>query len=78
MTPVLLYHTDNTTSMIARGHLSPNLGATSFDGINLTSTHTLIEVTDILVPAAIISTHYKCSLKSFGPIPFSLIFFFFA
>ena len=72
MTPVLLYHTDNTT-MIACGHLSPNLGATSFDGINLTSTRTLIEVTDILVPAAIISTHYKRSLKSFGPIPFSLV-----
>jgi hypothetical protein len=46
---------------------------TSFDGINLTSTHTLVEITDILIPAAIISSHGKRSLKSFGPTPFSLV-----
>ena len=52
MDPVLLYNTDNTT-IVASGHLSPNLGATSFDGINITPTCTLVEITDILVPAAL-------------------------
>ena len=72
MTPVLLYNTDNTT-IIATGHLSPNLSAKTFDGINLTSTRTLVEITEILVPGAIVSTHCKRSLKSFGSTPFSLV-----
>jgi len=57
MTPVLLYSTD--TTIVASGHLSPNFGATSFDGINLMPTRALVEITNILVPAAMISSHHK-------------------
>ncbi|PPR06280.1 hypothetical protein CVT24_000821 [Panaeolus cyanescens] len=71
-TPVLLLHTDNV-SIIATGHLSPNLHDQSYDGINLTATRTLIEVTNILVPGAIISTHHKRPLESFGSAPFSVV-----
>ena len=70
--PVLVYSTDNTV-LIGRGHLSPNLYANSFDGVNLTKTRTLVDIQDVFVPAAIISSHGKRSLQSFGATPFSLV-----
>lgn len=72
LTPVLLYSTDNTV-VVGRGYLSPNLHKTSFDGVNLTKTRTLVNISEVLVPAAIISSHEKRSLQSFGPTPFSLV-----
>jgi 3'-5' exonuclease len=72
LTPVLLYSTDNTV-IVARGCLSPHLHESSFDGVNLTKTRTLVEISEVLVPAAIISSHEKRSLQSFGPMPFTLV-----
>ena len=72
LTPVLLYSTDNTV-IIGRGYLSPHLHKSSFDGVNLTKARTLVEISEVLVPAAIISTHEKKSLQSFGSTPFSLV-----
>lgn len=72
LTPVLLYSTDNTV-VVGRGYLSPYLHKTSFDGVNLTKTRTLVNISEVLVPAAIISSHEKRSLQSFGPTPFSLV-----
>ncbi|KAF8802776.1 hypothetical protein BYT27DRAFT_7111482, partial [Phlegmacium glaucopus] len=72
LTPVLLFSTDNTV-VVGRGYLSLHLHATNFDGVNLTKTRTLIEISEVLVPAAIISSHEKRSLKSFGSTPFSLV-----
>ena len=73
LTPVLLYSTDNTV-IVARGCLSPHLHSkSSFDGVNLTKARTLVEISEVLVPAAIISSHEKRSLQSFGPTPFSLV-----
>lgn len=72
LTPVLLYNSDNTV-VIGRGHLSPHLHSKNFDGVNLTKTRTLIEVSEVFVPAAIISTHEKRPLQSFGATPFSVV-----
>jgi len=72
LTPVLVYSTDNTV-VIGRGHLSSNLHMNTFDGVNLTKTRTLVDIQDVFVPAAIISTHGKRSLQSFGATPFSLV-----
>jgi hypothetical protein len=70
--PVLLYSTDNTV-VVGHGYLSPHLHKSSFDGVNLTKMRTLVEISEVLVPAAIISSHDKRSLQSFGPTPFSLV-----
>ena len=72
LTPVLLYSNDNTV-VVARGCLSPYLNKDIFDGVNLTKTRTLVEISEVLVPAAIISSHDKRSLQSFGSTPFSLV-----
>ncbi len=72
LTPVLVYSTDNTV-VIGRSHLSPNLYVKSFDGVNLTKTRTLVDIQEVFVPAAIISSHGKKSLQSFGATPFSLV-----
>lgn len=72
MTPVLLYNADNTT-VIAHGHLSPDLHAPSYDDINLTQTWTLVTISEVLVPGAIITTHRKRPLNSFGVVPFSVV-----
>jgi len=69
---VILYH-NNYSCIIARGHISETCTASSFDGINITDTRTVIEVTEVVVPAAIISTHHKQPLSSFGSPPFQLV-----
>jgi len=72
LAPVLLYHTDNTL-IIAHGRLSAQSNILEIDGIRLSARTVLLEVTEVLVPAAIISTHNKRTLKDFGPPPFQLI-----
>jgi len=74
LTPVLVYSTNNTI-VIGCGHLSSNLHMNMFDGVNLTKTRMLVDIQDVLVPrlAAIISTHGKRLLQSFGATPFSLV-----
>ena len=70
--PILLYHTDNTL-VIAYGRLSAPSNISEIDGIRLSARTVLLEVTEVLVPAAIISTHNKRALKDFGHPPFQLV-----
>lgn len=71
-TSVLVYNSEHTT-VIARGQLSPNLHTPQHDGINISPTRTLVEVTEVLVPAAIVTTHRKKALNLFGPSPFTIV-----
>lgn len=72
-TPVLLYSADNTT-VIAQGQIAVNhLGKPSYDSVNITPTRTVINVLEVLVPGAIITTHRKQALSTFGPAPFSVV-----
>ncbi|KAH6903571.1 hypothetical protein BKA70DRAFT_1433611 [Coprinopsis sp. MPI-PUGE-AT-0042] len=72
-TPILLFSGDKT--LIARGRIpdeqSSQLG--QFDSINITRTRILVEITDTIVPGAIIPTHKKCSLSELGPPMFFLV-----
>jgi hypothetical protein len=70
--PVVLYSTDNTT-VIAEGQVSPNFKDHIYEGINITPTRTLIVVSKVLVPGAIVATHQQCLLNSFGQPPFSIV-----
>lgn len=71
--PVLLYSNDNTT-IIAEAQISPHLNDRTYDGINITATRTAVEVSKVLVPGAIITTHRQRPLNSFGMPPFTVIF----
>lgn len=70
--PVLLYSNDNTT-IIAEAQISPHLNDRTYDGINITTTRTAIEISKVLVPGAIITTHRQRPLNSFGKPPFTAI-----
>jgi len=70
--PVLLYNAENTT-VVARGHLSPNLNAQEYDGINISCTCMLVNITEVLVPATIVTTHRWKALQSFGGTPFQVV-----
>ena len=70
--PVLLYSTDNTT-VIAQGIISQHLNDHLFDGFDITPTRTVIDISKVLVPGAILTTHGRRSLKSFGKTPFSVV-----
>jgi len=71
-TPILLYNADSTT-VIARGCLAIDIHPSEFDTIKLSASHILIEILDIYVPAAIISSHKKRPLSAFGATPFSIV-----
>lgn len=72
-TPVLLYNA-NSITIIAHGRLStPDVHPPIFDNVRLTKSHILIEILDVCVPGAIINSHKKRALNSFGPAPFSLV-----
>src|SRR6266545_7371113 len=60
--PILLYHTDNTL-IVAHGRLLAQSNISEIDGIRLSACTVLLEVTEVLVPAAIISTHGKRALQ---------------
>jgi hypothetical protein len=72
-TPVILYSTDNTT-IIATGQISVHKDDKVFDAINISPTWTIVDVSEVRVPGAIIATHGKRPLDSFGPVPFSIVF----
>ncbi|KAF8799068.1 ribonuclease H-like protein [Phlegmacium glaucopus] len=55
-TPVHLYINDNTT-IIAEAQISPHMYNHAYDGINVTATQTIVEISKVLVPGAIITTH---------------------
>ncbi|PBK95300.1 hypothetical protein ARMGADRAFT_795222 [Armillaria gallica] len=61
------------TNIVACGRISLRSDYKSFEGINITPTRILIEITNIFVPGAIISTHRKQALSEFGRCPFSLV-----
>ena len=70
--PILLYNSDNTV-IIAEGQISMHFNESQHDGINITQTKTVIDILKVLVPGAIISSHVKHVLNSFGPVPFSVV-----
>lgn len=70
--PVLLYNADNTV-VIAEGQVSAHLDDGRYDGINITSSRTVIDVLKVLVPGALVTSHAKRALNSFGPVPFSVV-----
>ncbi|KAF8886886.1 hypothetical protein CPB84DRAFT_1749865 [Gymnopilus junonius] len=70
--PILLYSTDNTT-VITEGQISQYSRDQAYDGINISLTWTVIDITKVLVPGAIVTTHWQRSLSSFGQTPFSVI-----
>ena len=72
LVPVLFYNTDNTV-IIAEGQLSTHLGDAQYDGINVTSSKTVIDVLKVLVPGALVTSHARRALNSFGPVPFSIV-----
>jgi hypothetical protein len=71
-TPVLLYHTNNTT-VIACGRLSPTPITGIFDDIKIGKRHALVEITGVRVPGAKLSAHRKRTLTSFGTLPFLVV-----
>ena len=71
-TSVLLYNADNT-AIIAKGQLQAEPSQRVFDDIKLTVRHTLVKITEVIVPATLISSHNKRALKSFGAPPFSAV-----
>jgi 3'-5' exonuclease len=71
-TAVIIYQTDHTV-LIAKGVISEHVHQTSFDGINITPKRTVVEIQEILVPGAIMTTHNKKVLQDFGPPPFSVV-----
>ena len=72
LTPVLFYNSDNTV-VIAEGQISTHFNESQHDGMNITPTKTVINILKVLVPGAIISSHAKRALNSFGPVPFSVV-----
>lgn len=72
LVPVLFYNADNTV-IIAEGQLSTRLGDAQYDGINVTSSKTVIDVLKVLVPGALVTSHARRALNSFGPVPFSIV-----
>jgi hypothetical protein len=71
-TPVILYH-DDLSRIICRGYISPRISDPEHDGIKITAKRTVIEVTEVLIPGAVVSTHRKRPLQSFGPPVFPLV-----
>jgi len=72
LVPVLFYNSDNTV-VIAEGQISTHFNKSQHDGINITPTKTVIDILKVIVPGAIISSHSRCALNSFGPVPFSVV-----
>jgi len=72
-TLVILYSTDNAT-IIATGQILLHKDDKVFDGINISPSRTVVEVLEVRVPGAIITTHGKQLLSSFGSVPFTIVF----
>ena len=72
LVPVLFYNADNTV-IIAEGQISAHLSDAQYDNINITSSKTVIDILKVLVPGALVTSHAKRALNSFGPVPFSVV-----
>ncbi|KAJ6538419.1 hypothetical protein B0H10DRAFT_2254857 [Mycena sp. CBHHK59/15] len=80
-TPVLLFN-DDRTCLIARGSIERleglfNMGNIRPDGtpdiINISPSRCLVQISDIVVPTAVLKVHNKTPLPSFGSVPFTLL-----
>jgi 3'-5' exonuclease len=69
--PVLLFN--NGKTVIAHARIIQQPVERVLDGIQLDNTHVAIEVTRVIVPGALVHSHQKTPLKSFGSAPFSLV-----
>jgi hypothetical protein len=70
-TAVIVYQTDHTV-LIAKGIISEHAHQASFDGINITPKHTVVEIQEVLVPGAIMTTHNKKYSRILGHHHFQL------
>lgn len=61
------------TNIIAQGHISSYSDYSSFEGINITPTQILVEVTKVFVPGTILSKHQKQALSEFETCPFTVV-----
>lgn len=68
---VQIYH-DDSTRIIAYGE-TVEFPSSSFNGIAINKHRIVVEVTQVLVPAAIIRPHGKQPLCTFGPPPFKIV-----
>lgn len=73
-TPVSIWQ-DDRSMLIAHGHIStiertPHL---QIRGCNVTPTRIVVEVTEILVPGAMLSLHNRLTLADLGPLPFTIV-----
>ncbi|KAF6741868.1 hypothetical protein DFP72DRAFT_745995, partial [Ephemerocybe angulata] len=69
----ILVYSQDRSSIVASGHLSPLPFPIKYDSIHLTPTRALVTITKVLVPGAIIPSHHKRSLSAFGSTPFELV-----
>ncbi|KAJ3824864.1 hypothetical protein F5880DRAFT_1479370 [Lentinula raphanica] len=72
-TPILLFG-DDKSRLIARGCISKHYTPHGmYDNLAVTDLRCLIEVQQVYVPGAVISTHRKQALENFGPPPFHIV-----
>lgn len=69
---VYVYQPDRTT-IIAHGTVSPHSLDRVYDGINISSTRTVITIVEVYVSGAIMDIHRKKVLGAFGAAPFDVI-----
>lgn len=71
---VLIYNSDHTVA-IAVGRISahPPAPCLVFDGVPLSARDIIVDISDVLVPGAILLSHRKQALKDFGPPPFTVV-----
>jgi 3'-5' exonuclease len=70
-TPVLLFN--NGRTVIAHAIILDQPGNKVFDDLNLDDNHVVIEVTEVVVPGALVHSHRRRALKVFGATPFTLV-----
>lgn len=71
-TPVSVLQDDKSV-VIAHGYIKDRQKHIQIRGRNLTVTRSVVEITKVLVPGALISLHDKAALASFGAPPFLII-----
>lgn len=70
--PVLVYSPDNTT-VVAEGQISDHFRESTYDGLRISRTRTVVDILKVLVPGAIITSHRQRPLNSFGKPHFSIV-----
>ncbi|KAJ3816684.1 hypothetical protein F5880DRAFT_1494027, partial [Lentinula raphanica] len=70
-TPLVIL-SDDQKKIIAYGDLSSSDDTSSLHGINITSSRTVVHITEVLIPGAVLKLHNK-ALAAFGPTPFKIV-----